>query len=154
MNSLLKKLNYREHKTLLVLNAPESFEENLESLAAKANILRSLTQKNIEFVLVFVTKLDEINEWVPQIAPCLTGDAILWMCYPKGTSKTYTCDFNRDSGWQILGNYGMEGVRMVSIDADWSALRFRKTEYIKKMTRAFGALSEAGKIKSGQKTTP
>lgn len=73
------------------------------------------------------------------------------MCYPKGTSKRYKCDFNRDTGWAIMGKFDMEPVRMVAIDEDWSALRFKKVDYIKTMKRnTEGALSEKGKIKAGQ----
>ncbi|HEX3836066.1 MAG TPA: hypothetical protein VHW25_03810 [Steroidobacteraceae bacterium] len=63
------------------------------------------------------------------------GDAILWMVYPKGTSKKYHCEFNRDCGWPILAAAGFEPVRMVAIDADWSALRFRRVQFIKTTTR-------------------
>jgi hypothetical protein len=51
--------------------------------------------------------------------------------YPKGTSKRYTCDFNRDSGWEVIRNAGFDSVRQIAIDEDWSALRFRRVEYIK-----------------------
>jgi hypothetical protein len=63
------------------------------------------------------------------------GDAIVWFAYPKGTSKKYQCEFNRDTGWAALGAAGFEGVRMVAIDEDWSAVRFRRVEFIKNMTR-------------------
>jgi len=70
----------------------------------------------------------------------------LWFCYPKGTSKKYKCDFNRDTGWETLGNYNLEGVRQVAIDEDWSALRFRKIEHIKTLTRRESfAISKEGK---------
>ncbi len=64
-----------------------------------------------------------------------TEDVVLWFAYPKGTSKNYKCDFNRDNGWDALGELNFEGVRIVSIDEDWSALRFRKVRFIKNMTR-------------------
>lgn len=35
-----------------------------------------------------------------------------------------------------MGSLGFAGVRQVAIDDDWSALRFRRVEYIKKMARA------------------
>jgi len=73
----------------------------------------------------------------------------LWFAYPKGSSKRYKCEFNRDNGWAVLGSLGFEGVRMVAIDEDWSALRFRRVEYVKNMTRSF-ALSEEGKARSKQ----
>jgi hypothetical protein len=151
MQTIFKKLNLGEQKELVVLQAPSSFEPILASLPQDVAVIRTADHVScVAFALIFVTRQSEIDTLVPQIAPHLAGDALLWMCYPKGTSKNYKCDFNRDTGWQLLGNYGLEPVRMVAIDDDWSALRFRKAEYIKKMTRSFGALSEAGKIKSGQ----
>lgn len=75
------------------------------------------------------------------------NDEVVWLAYPKLSSKKYTCEFNRDTGWQALGDIGFEGVRMVAIDEDWSALRFRKAENIKTMTRSF-AMSKKGKEKS------
>ena len=59
------------------------------------------------------------------------GDALLWFAFPKGTSKKYQCDFNRDTGWSLLKTAGFDTVRAVAIDDDWSALRFRRVEYIK-----------------------
>jgi len=71
---------------------------------------------------------------------------VIWMAYPKGTSKKYTCEFNRDSGWKALGKAGYEPVRIVAIDEDWSTLRFRKVEHIKNLKRnPKGAISKAGK---------
>ena len=78
------------------------------------------------------------------------GDALLWFAYPKGSSKRYTCDFNRDTGWTVLGEAGYEPVRQVAIDEDWSALRFRRVEYIKSFKREpKHAISDKGKRGSG-----
>jgi hypothetical protein len=63
------------------------------------------------------------------------NDAVLWIAYPKGTSKKYRCEFNRDSGWTLLAAAGFEGVRMIAIDDDWSAIRFRRAEFVKSMSR-------------------
>jgi len=55
----------------------------------------------------------------------------------------------RDDGWQVLGDIGYEGVRMVAIDEDWSALRLRKTSYIKILKHnPKRAISREGKKKS------
>ncbi len=84
------------------------------------------------------------------ISPRLQGDAILWVYNPNGSSKKYHRDFNRDREWQTLGDFGLEGVRMVAIDEDWRTLRFRKTAYMRKLTRTFGALSKVGKQRTGK----
>jgi hypothetical protein len=81
----------------------------------------------------------------------LEEDALFWFAYPKKSSKKYQCEFNRDNGWQSLGDLGFEPVRMVAIDEDWSALRFRKAENIKTITRnPDWIMSEQGKKKAKQ----
>jgi len=149
MDPLFKKLNFKEQSQILVLNAPESFNKHLDALVESIEIIKDINVAGkIEFVISFVTRKQEIDEQVPMIVPKLVGDAFIWFCYPKGNSKNYTCDFNRDTGWDILGEKGFEGVRMVAIDQDWSALRFRNTAYIKKMTRRKSfAMSKEGKQK-------
>jgi len=152
MDAVFKKLNFRNQKSVFVLNAPESFNTNLDSIRDETIIFQSFEESSkIEFILVFVTKQTEIDDLTPKIAPLLEGDAVVWMCYPKGTSKKYKCDFNRDTGWAIMGPYDLEPVRMVAIDEDWSALRFKKVDFIKTMKRSsLHALSEKGREKAGQ----
>jgi hypothetical protein len=96
--------------------------------------------------MAFATTQQELDYWSAELVNRLAEDGVLWFCYPKGTSKNYTCEFNRDTGWTVLAKLGFEPVRAVAIDADWSALRFRKPTHIKKMTRSF-ALTEEGKAR-------
>jgi LAS superfamily LD-carboxypeptidase LdcB len=136
MTDLFKKLNYKNQPDILVLNPPESFDNELNSISELASISRNDNEiSEIEFALVFVTKQHEIDEIITRVFAKLKGDVVLWFCYPKGTSKKYKCDFNRDTGWQGLRKLNLETVRQVAIDDDWSALRFRKIEYIKVMNR-------------------
>jgi len=152
MDAVFKKLNLKNQKEVVALNAPDSFQVNLDSIAGEAVVITSLQGlSEIEFILIFVTKQSEIDALIPLVATLLKGDALLWMCYPKGSSKKYKCDFNRDTGWAIMGTYDLEPVRMVAIDEDWSALRFKKVDFIKTMKRSsVHALSEKGKIKAKQ----
>ncbi len=153
MTPLFKKLNFKEYKTIVVLNAPPSFEKELAQMATEAKIVKDLNKvKEIGFILCFVTTQKEVDKMAAAIYPKLMGDVLLWMCYPKGSSKKYTCDFNRDTGWQILGKLNLETVRMVAIDEDWSALRFRKVEFVKTITRRESlALTKGAKSRTTQK---
>lgn len=136
MTPTFKKLNYKDDKQILVLNPPQSFDNELNAMAGCATIIKNENEiPEIEFALIFVTKKHETDEIIAGIFPKLKGDAVLWFCYPKGTSKKYKCDFNRDTGWNGLKEFKLETVRQVAIDEDWSALRFRKREYIKTMNR-------------------
>ena len=130
------KLNLKDQKEILVLNAPASFEPELADLEGVA-ILRDLKKiKTALFSLAFVTTQQEVDALAPVIARKAQGDAIVWFAYPKGTSKKYKSQINRDNGWNVLGREGFEPVRMVAIDEDWSAVRFRRVEFLKNLTRA------------------
>ena len=131
MASLFEKLNLKDHQEIVVLNAPESFEPELAGLRG-VTIRRDLASvPSIQFSLAFVTRKSEVDALSEPIAARAKGDAIVWFAYPKGTSKKFKCDFNRDNGWDVLKSAGFETVRAVAIDEDWSALRFRRSEYVK-----------------------
>jgi hypothetical protein len=151
MNPIFKKMNYKEQKIIHAINSPASFEKNLKEMAALAVIKKQIKATDkAEFIIAFCTAQKEIDTLTPVFAKALQGDGLLWLAYPKGTSKKYKCDFNRDTGWAILGQHGFEPVRQVAIDEDWSALRFRRVEHIKTMTRSF-AMTKEGKEKVAKK---
>jgi hypothetical protein len=133
MSPLFKKLNLGTHAVIHVLNAPKSFEPELALL--KGVTVKRAVAGPASFAMAFVITQPELEAASTKLAAACLGDAILWMVYPKGSSKQYRCEFNRDSGWSILGAAGFEPVRMVAVDEDWSALRFRRVEHIKTLTR-------------------
>lgn len=143
------KLNLKNQTRIVVLNAPASFEPSLTALRG-IGILRDLkSASGIEFVLAFVTRQGEVDALARALAKKTEGDSLVWFAYPKGTSKKYRSEINRDNGWQALGKAGFEPVRMVAIDEDWSAVRFRRAEYIKTLTRGKQSrMSSAGKARA------
>ena len=135
MTPLFTKLNLKPHTPIVVLQGPASFEGELAALSG-VEVLRALPPSGaVPFALAFVTRQAEVDSLARDLAARAEGDAILWFAYPKQSSRKYACDFNRDTGWAVLGQAGFEPVRMVAIDADWSALRFRRTAFIKTLTR-------------------
>jgi hypothetical protein len=134
VSPLFKKLNLGAHTVIHLLNAPGSFETELAALKG-VTVKRSVSGTS-SFAMAFVITQAELDAASKKLAAACAGDAVLWMVYPKGTSRKYRCEFNRDSGWPVLGAAGFEPVRMVAIDEDWSALRFRRVEHIKAMTRS------------------
>jgi hypothetical protein len=129
------KLNLKDQGEIVVLDAPASFEGELKKLTGVTVHRRVDPGATPEFVLAFATRLAEVEAAARLLAKAAPGDAVVWVAYPKGTSKKYTCDFNRDTGWESLGAIGFEPVRQVAIDEDWTALRFRRAGFIKSLTR-------------------
>lgn len=144
---LFKKLNLTTQDTIHVLKSPRSFETELNALGRVT--VRRFLRGRTAFVLAFAITKAELEAASAVIAAAAEGDAVVWIAYPKGTSKKYTCAFNRDTGWSTLGKAGFEPVRQVAIDDDWSALRFRRVEHIKTLTRAAQhTISDAGKARA------
>ena len=131
MGGIFDKLNLKNQQEILVLHAPESFQPELARLPVLTihHHIESVSQ--IGFFLAFVTRKAEVDALAGPVAAHALGDATVWFAYPKGTSKKYKCDFNRDTGWDALNAAGFDTVRAVAIDEDWTALRFRRKEYIK-----------------------
>ena len=127
---VFKKLNLGEHAEIAVFNAPKSFEPELARLKSVKILRDPKKPKAVVFGLAFVAAQAELDRLSAILAAASLGDAVLWFAYPKGTSKRYACEFNRDTGWQLIRDAGFESVRMVAIDEDWSALRFRRLEYV------------------------
>jgi hypothetical protein len=153
MTPLFKKLNFKGSKAILALNSPKTFETELSNMQEFAQIVTDESKiPEVEFAICFVTTKAMIDACADAIMPKFMGDSILWFCYPKGSSKRYKCDFNRDTGWEGLGKYNLEPVRQVAIDEDWSAIRFRRVEYIKTITRAqSGAITDEARRRTSQK---
>jgi hypothetical protein len=150
MSAVFKKLNLKDQHEIVVTSAPASFETEIASLSG-VSVRRSLTGgAQVAFSLAFVTKQTEIDALAKQVAERTSGDAVVWFAYPKQSSKRYKSEIDRDHGWASLGAAGFEPVRMVAIDDDWSAKRFRRVGFIKTLSRPREvALSVAGKAKAG-----
>jgi hypothetical protein len=146
-SAVFAKLQLKQQTPIVVLNSPASFEAELGTLTGVIVARDTSKVAAIDFALAFATTQQQVDEAARSIASRLHGDGLVWVAYPKRSSKRYTCEFNRDTGWAVLGELGFEPVRQVAIDHDWSALRFRRVEFIKTMTRAV-ALTEVGKSKT------
>ena len=155
MSPLLKKLNYKFHPQILVLNAPDSFAAELTAMQSEAELLTNFPDDGeVPFALAFTTTREETEELADALLPRLAEDAVCWFAYPKKSSKNYQSDITRDTGWQVLGDAGKEPVRQVAIDADWSALRFRSVRHISALTRRREmALSKEGRMRTKNNRT-
>ena len=152
MPAIFDKLNLKNQTEILVLDAPVSFEAELAALKNVTIRRKAQDIKEIAFSLAFVTRQQQVDAIAKVVAKKAKGDAVVWFAYPKGTSKKYKCEINRDSGWAALGEAGFEVVRLVAIDEDWSAKRFRRVDFIKTMIRDKDwAMTERGKKKAGKK---
>lgn len=142
INPVLKKLQFKDHgQAVLIVNAPEEYREIMKSFSGDVDESPKLDA--YDFVQVFGTTNEKLQSAAKIAVQQVTDDGLMWLCYPKKSSKTYKgSDCSRDTVAGMLSEEGYEPVRQVAIDEDWSALRFRPVGKIKKMVRDFAVTKE------------
>jgi hypothetical protein len=138
MKTLLEKLNYKGQERIALINSEKNFTRSVSKELNKIIVDSEIDQRfPYEFIILFVKSEEEVETLTPVVLHNLHADGILWFCYPKKSSKKYKTAINRDNGWKSLNDSGFFGIRLVSIDDDWSALRFRNVKYIKSSSDRF-----------------
>lgn len=79
--------------------------------------------------LIFIDNNKELLSVLKNQLSHIEHDSVLWLAYPKGTSKIKT-ELNRDTIRVTAEKYGITAVTAISIDETWSALRFRPIEKV------------------------
>ncbi|MCT8136889.1 DUF3052 domain-containing protein [Anaerobacillus sp. CMMVII] len=150
LHPVVKKLQFKDHgQAVLILNPPKAYEEVMTTFQGEVH--KEVQNESYDFVQVFGTSNEELQALAQRGASVVKQDGLLWLCYPKKTSKTYKgSNCSRDTVTPLLAAEGYEPVRQIAVDEDWSALRFRKTEQIKTMTRDF-AVTSKGKERTEKK---
>jgi hypothetical protein len=121
--TVAEKLLMRPGYRVAIVNPPSGYLDLTGKLPEKATKVE-LTAGNLDFIQAFVTSRKELEESLSGLKAALKRDGLLWVTYPKGTSKAKT-DINRDSINAYAQTAGLQGVAMISVDDTWSALRLR-----------------------------
>ena len=127
-NTIAQKLRIKEKDSLLTVNAPPEFKKNLGALPAGAKIIT--TGKDYNQVHWFVQNKAQMLKEMKKVLAMLKENVILWIYYPKGTSKMQT-DLTRDKGWEDLLAHSdkLTWISLISFDDTWSVFGCRlKTE--------------------------
>ncbi|QLE01841.1 hypothetical protein HX109_09820 [Galbibacter sp. BG1] len=131
MKTLFEKLKLEHQKEILILNEPEGFAEELEALV-DIDIYQSLIQVNkMEFALLFVSTVKELEDQFHSLHPKLKDDVVLWVAHPRKKSEKLITDITDEYTWEPLAKHRYEKVKNIKINPDWEAVRFRRVEYIK-----------------------
>ena len=125
-NPVLKKLLYKGQSPVLLLGAPPEAAGLGKAFGAPAHA-KPAARTKYGFVLAFARSMAELDAVAKTATRALADGGLFWSAYPKGTSKKYKgADVNRDTGHARMKTHGFDGVSLVAIDADWSAMRFKR----------------------------
>ena len=132
VTDLLKKLNVKEQKSVFVLSAPDEFKPILSQWQAHLTVLVDPPSESCPFVLIFARDHAQLEEIKPILKGTMDPSGLIWVAYPKKSSKRYKSDLSRDDFWDAFKDLGLEPVRQIALDEDWSALRFKPGSQIKR----------------------
>ena len=131
MHQVLKKLQYKNSPRIIVHNYPENLKKLIAEFSEYTNVIEDFTTEKQQMILIFCYDQNDISKYIDLAITNLEDDALLWLAYPKKTSKKYQSDITRDIGWKAFEKYNFRPVRQIAIDEDWSALRFRHVDFVK-----------------------
>ena len=123
-NSIANKLKIREGNSLLVINAPKDFKKDLGELPGNVSI--ASTGKDYQQVHWFVMNRIQMEKELGKVMKLLKEDVIVWVYYPKTSSKLQT-DLTRDKGWDCLlaEDDKLTWISLISFNDTWSVFGFR-----------------------------
>jgi hypothetical protein len=123
--SISQRLILKSGQTAVFVNPPLGYLTSIGEIPAGVTVLQN-PNRPMDFIQVFAANRKELEDQLPRLKTALKPTGSLWVTYYKGTSKAKT-DINRDSINTYANSLGMQGVAMISIDDDWSALRLKFT---------------------------
>lgn len=120
--TLAQKLLIKDGRSVLLLNPPLGYRDMLGDLPV--DLVVDQPHAPVDIIQIFVASREQLEAQLPPLKALVKLKGIIWVTYYKGTSRLKT-DINRDSINAYAKTLGLEGVAMISIDVDWSALRLK-----------------------------
>jgi hypothetical protein len=119
---LVEKLGIRPGTAVVVLGGPPDFPATLSPLPEGAGIRKRLS-RGATFIHQFARRKDDLAAAFPRLAQALADDGMVWISWPKKTSKIAT-DLTEDVVRGLGLPLGLVDVKVCAIDETWSGLKF------------------------------
>lgn len=121
---LAKKMYLKPGHRVLVKNAPDGYIDDLLSPVPEGAEITTSARGRFDAAQFFVKSQAAFRRLVPQLEKLVKDDRLIWVAYPKQTSRVKT-DLNRDRMMENCAGFGIRCVAIISIDEIWSSVRFR-----------------------------
>jgi hypothetical protein len=122
-SKLAKKMKLPPIGRAAMIQAPPGYLEALMPLPEALQLKQELSDQ-LDWIQIFVRNQAELEALAPAAVQALGPKGILWISFPKGTSKIQT-DLTRDQGWESLEKAGLKWINLISVDETWSAFSLR-----------------------------
>ena len=122
---LAKKLGIGEGVAVVLLDAPDGFEDVLAPLPGGVRLSRRLPRRGAraDVAVFFVTAAGDLDRRFDAVAAALTPAGGLWVAWPKRSSGVPT-DLTENVIRDIGVAHGMVDNKVCAVSDVWSGLRF------------------------------
>ncbi|HEX4505217.1 MAG TPA: hypothetical protein VH722_05760 [Alphaproteobacteria bacterium] len=114
-----ERLQVKGSRRLALIGSPADLDSAIGVPGARAEAAQA------DVVLLFTANRARFDADLPPLLKTIRKDAILWVAYPKLTSRL-AADLSRDVVHAAAPAFGLDTVSQIAIDADWSALRLKR----------------------------
>jgi hypothetical protein len=119
--AVLQKMRLQPGQTVLLLNATSEFASTFPA----ENPVSTEPEGQYDVVFLFAPDKATLEKLVPVARKAITKESLIWVAYPKGSSKMQT-DLTRDKGWESVPETEWQFLNLISVDEKWSAFSFRQ----------------------------
>ena len=119
---LTRKLGVQQDYSVLLVNEPKHYLSLFEDMP-EVNYIEKPTKQSVDFIHLFCTDKTKFEKQSLQLKSALKMTGILWVSWPKGSSKIKN-DLGRDYIREFLLQNGLIDVKVCAVNQDWSGLKF------------------------------
>jgi hypothetical protein len=127
-NPLIKKLGYKDGQSAILIAVPSSLSElaqfpGFARLIALEGPEAAAGPRVIDVIHWFETSRARLEDFLTPLAAQLKADGMLWISWPKKSSKMPT-DITEDVLREVILPTGLVDVKVCAVDDIWSGLKF------------------------------
>ncbi len=120
--SLVDKLGIKEGFKVAIVDAPNNYDKTLGPVPPNC-VVRERLHGPLDLIHFFCTGRKALQDRFSQLKGTLSARGMLWVSWPKGSSKVKT-DLNENIVREIGLKNGLVDVKVCAVDETWSGLKF------------------------------
>lgn len=119
--SLIAKLGLKDGVNAIAIAPPANYAELTDNAAITPRKSAPATG-SFDFIHLFVSNGAALARDLPKLEPRLAQGGMLWVSWPKKTSKLFA-GLTEDGIRRLCLPMGLVDVKVCAVDADWSGLK-------------------------------
>jgi hypothetical protein len=118
---LTKKLGFKEHSLVLLIDAPKDYAELVVPIPAGVQFVTRPT-RNVDIAHVFVSRRSALSDHLSRLRETLDVHASIGVSWPKKTAKVPT-DITEDTIREVALPLGFVDIKVCAVTDVWSGLK-------------------------------